>query len=538
VTLLLRHSRDLPQDLEFDFWFPVTDTTVNLPPGSKWPDVATRLEQAYDRCADACWETGLALAKEPGSEIARTPTMGAYGTDFRLMMAWVVLSAELADAAERYLVVCNDPWVFREIAMRPDVVAGSPPGLIAAKARLRLRGLLSRSRNAFRLLATSLRLRGQRKNVLPGGPAILVYGHPGSKPDGADAYFGDLLDRETSLQRVLHSDCSLGLARILSGPRTASIHAWGSPFFALSLVWTKWRRKSGKKESFAWLVDRAVEIENSGAGPLMTRWQMHCQDNWIKGVRPSVVAWPWENFAWERALCRTAKRQGVKTIGYQHTVVGCHQINFAACLNPDGETSLPDTIVCNGPGYRRELEAWGHPAEKMPIGGAFRVSVPPLIAHVADAPVYFALSGLIPIARAQIEAAQDVARTGRLVLFRDHPMYPMDIGETDFLSRADKGLREQSELSAVVYSTGTSGLEAMMSGVPTIRFQPDDRVAVQVLPEGVTAPTANRNTIVDMLRNPALPEAVSWDQIFAPVDYAFWHSQLSEAGNDKAYCLV
>jgi hypothetical protein len=538
VVVVLRHSGDLPPDLEFDFWFSVTDTAADLLPQSKWPDVATRLEAAYDGCAETCWEIGLALAKEPGAALARTPTMGAYGTDFRLMMAWAALSADLAGVPERFLIVCNDPWLFQEIAKQSNVIAGTPPPLVATRFKLRLRGLLSRTRNALRLMATSFQLRGQRSASMAERPALMVYGHPGSKSDGSDAYFGDLMLREPELQRVLHTDCPVGMARTLSGPRTASIHAWGNPFFALSLVWTKWRRQRARTGPFAALIDRAVEIENSGAGPLMTRWQMHCQENWINDTRPSAVIWPWENFAWERTLCRTASHMGVPTVGYQHTVVGCHQINFAARLNPDGATSLPDTIVCNGPGYRHELEAWGHPLEKMPIGGAFRVSPPTPIAYAADAPVYFALSALVPIARAQIEAAQDIAATGRRVLFRDHPMYPMDIGETEHLRRAETGLLEQTELSAVVYSTGTSGLEAIMAGVPTIRFLPDDRVAVQILPDGVTTPTANRNTMIDLLENTPLPATVSWDDIFTPVDYAFWHSRLSKSVNDKANCLV
>jgi hypothetical protein len=538
VVVVLRHSGDLPLDSEFDFWFAVTDTMVDLAPGSKWRDVAAQLECAYDGCAEKCWDIGLALGKEPGATIARTPTMGAYGTDFRLMMAWVALSADCANVSERYLVVCNDPWLFREISIQPNVISGMPPPFAAVRFKLRLRGFLSRARNALRLMATSIQLRSQRRTSMAGRPALMVYGHPGSKPDGSDAYFGDLMIREPELQRVLHTDCPARMARVLSGTRTVSLHAWGNPFFALSLVWTKWRRQAQKTDVFAGLIDRAIEIENSGAGPLMTRWQMHCQENWIKKTRPSAIIWPWENFAWERALCRAAAHTGARTVGYQHTVVGCHQINFAARLNPDGATSLPDTIVCNGPGYRHELEAWGHPVEKMPIGGAFRVSVPTPISYVAAAPVYFALSGLVPIARAQIEAAKVIAATGRLVLFRDHPMYPMDIGETEFLRRAETGLLEQAELSAVVYSTGTSGLEALMAGIPTIRFQPDDRVAVQVLPDGIAMPSANRNTIVDILENPPPPTAVSWDEIFAPVDHEFWRSCLFEAENDTAYCLV
>ena len=233
MSVLLRHSDNLPAETEFDFWFAVTGSAADLAPESNWPDVAIRLEAAYDGCAETCWEIGLALAKEPGSELARTPTMGAYGTDFRLMVAWVMLSVELVKAQERYLLVCDAPWLFREIASRQDVAAGPAPSLALAKLKLRVRGLLSRTRNAIRLMVTNLRLCRQRRVPTVGRPALMVYGHPGRKPDGMDAYFGDLMRREPDLQRILHSDCPAGMARSLSSPRTASIHAWGNPLFAL-----------------------------------------------------------------------------------------------------------------------------------------------------------------------------------------------------------------------------------------------------------------------------------------------------------------
>jgi len=538
MTVELCHSGNIPPDDGYDFWFATTDTSATLPEGKKWPEIASRLEAAYDDCAEICWEIGLMLARMPGAEIARTPTMGAYGTDFRQTVAWVRLANELALSPTRYLVVCDDPWIFGEIASSDGIDATAAPSARPAALRMCLRGVLARIRNAVRLAITAVRLRGHRSNLRRRCPALLVYGHPASHRNGNDAYFGDLMEREPGAERVLHTDCALRLARRLAGPRTASLHAWGHPLVALSFAHTTWRPKIPDDMPYRRLVIRALAVENSGAGPMMTRWQRHCQNRWLKDKQPVSVVWPWENFAWERELCRRAHSLGIPVIGYQHTVVGVHQINFAARLNPDGSNSLPDRIVCNGPAYRRELTDWGHAPDTLPVGGAFRIRRPNPIEYSGDAPVFFALSGSAPIAREQIAAARILAATGRRVLVREHPMYPVDWEEVANLNRVDTSLLEQKALSAVVYSTGTSGLEALLTGVPTIRFQPDDRVAVQVLPAGIDVPMANRATIEKAVERAVPPAPVSWDNLFAPVDYDTWHSLLAGGPVEAANCLA
>ena len=97
MTVELCHSRN--PDTRYDFWFSTTDTIVDLPKDDN--DVATRLEQSYDECAETCWEIGLTLGRLSGAEIASTPTMGAYGIDFRLSVAWVHLAEKLVSSSYR-----------------------------------------------------------------------------------------------------------------------------------------------------------------------------------------------------------------------------------------------------------------------------------------------------------------------------------------------------------------------------------------------------------------------------------------------------
>ena len=207
----------------------------------------------------------------------------------------------------------------------------------------------------------------------------------------------------------------------------------------------------------------------------------------MKQARPAAMCWPWENHAWERDLCRAARSEGVRSLGYQHTVIGPHQINYSARANVDGLVSIPDRVIADGPAYRDELIAWGMPPERLVIAGAWRL--PPVSGgrYEAGAPVFVPLSAIPAIARLQVEAGRQVARSGRRVLVKPHPMYPLDFAEEANLARTETGITGHSRLSAVIAATGTSSLEGLLLGLPTFRLLPDDRLAVDILPAGIKA---------------------------------------------------
>ena len=104
MTVNLCHSGNVPARRAYDFWLATTDTKVSLPSEHLWKEVCDNLENAYNRCEEICVNTGHALAKQNGSEIARTPTMGAYGTDFRLYVAWAQLAETLAADKRNFLI--------------------------------------------------------------------------------------------------------------------------------------------------------------------------------------------------------------------------------------------------------------------------------------------------------------------------------------------------------------------------------------------------------------------------------------------------
>lgn len=532
MTVLLRQSSHLPEPSAYTTWFAVTGALGKGPGDRRLANLAARLEAAFDAVCPVWLELGRTLADAPGAELAYAPTCSAYASDLGLMMAWGRLAQDLARGPGTHLVICDDPWLFRHIAAGANVEAGAPPALWPETLKLRLRGLLARLKLMGKLTWACLASRHQRVAHAPGDPVILVYGHPRSTADGFDAYFGPLMAELPALKRALHTDCASGRASILAADgRTASLHAWGRPWWTPGLLFQRWRpRRQHLEGRHGWLVRRAAEREAGGGAHAMNAWQRRCQDAWLAEARPSVVSWPWENHGWERGFCRAARGLGVVTVGSQHTVIGPHQLNYSPATNIDGPASLPDRVACDGPAYRDQLVAWGVSEERLVIGGSLRIGPIEGGAYDPQGPVYVALSARRSIAVQQVRAVEEAARHGHRFLIKEHPMYPLRLRETDHIQRTNSAIGEQGSLSAVIYSTGTSGLEALFAGLPTFRLLPDDDIAIDILPPFVSAQPVTAENLARALTEATKPQPLDWDRVLAPMDLDLWRRLLSGNG--------
>ena len=529
MTVLLRRSGALPKDGSFGCWLAVTGTAVDLPASHHLPDLPRRLQTCFDGIRDA-W---LVLARDIGvsetGALTDTATGAAYINDFGLMLAWSDLVRVLAGEEERTLVVCDDPWLFRHLAALPGVDAGNPPLIWPVAVRLYLRGYASRLKLGLRLARTVRALKPTRRAAQPGNPAIVVYGHPKSDADGNDAYFGSLMKELPDLGRAIHVDCGAARARELCRDgRSFSLHGWGSSLFAMSLLFVRWcPGENLTRLPESWLLRRAAAFENSGGALAMTRWQAHCQTRWIAATKPRVVAWPWENHPWERSMARIAHKHGVLSIGYQHAVIGRHQFNFSPASNPDGDQSLPDRIMCNGPAYRDQLVELGYDPARLEIGGAFRISEHSTAYRDPDGPVYVALSSITSISRQMLDAVSVAGLSGIPFVVKDHPLYPVAVTETPNLKRTPLTIPESAGLRAVLYSTGTTGLEGLLAGVPTYRFLPADRIAPDILPESVSVSECTATETASVLTTPKASQPIEWAAIMSPVNLDLWRSTLA-----------
>jgi hypothetical protein len=230
-------------------------------------------------------------------------------------------------------------------------------------------------------------------------------------------------------------------------------------------------------------------------------------------------------------LARAARRLGIATVGYQHTVIGRHMYNQSPASNPDGLASLPDAIICNGPAHCRQLEAWDVPAERLAVGGAFRLPPHKNIIHDRAAPVFVALSSDRDISSQMMGAVAALEPTGQCFVIKDHPMYPFEFHETETVRRTAQALPEHCVLSAVLYSTGTVGLEALLAGLPTLRFRPEGRIAIDILPDGLAAVSVDAVSLEGALAAIQPPENVDRASVIAAVDLAVWRRYLMVGGS-------
>jgi hypothetical protein len=511
MALILRRSGDLD------------GVAPTMPRLDRAHGAAQRLHDAFDEVREDWWQLGRALGAEPTGWLSHTAACASMAVDFGVMLAWERVVRDAARASGDTLLICDDPWLFRHLATLEGVNAGKPPPMARQVVTLALRGALARARLALRLALASLRLRRAERR---GEAALLVYGHPASEASGRDAYFGTLLNQLSGLSRVLHTDCPAGRARELA----VSLHAYGTVWAALGGLFCRWRpSRAARQGARGWLVRRAAAIEGSGAGAAATRWQAICQESWLDEAKPRVVTWPWENHPWERPLVRAARRRGIASIGYQHSVVGRQMYNMTPRANADGDAAIPDAILCNGTAYRAQLARLGVPEERLHVAGSFRIAPPAPGRYDPAAPVFVALAADARIARQMMTALHAAAPEGRHFLIKDHPMYPFAFEEGETMRRTTTVLAEQECVSAVVYSTGTVGIEAMLAGLPTIRFLPAGLVAVDIMPDGLSPIVADAEGLGRALASLTRPPPFPRDEVAAPVDLAVWRRYLEAA---------
>ena len=87
----------------------------------------------------------------------------------------------------------------------------------------------------------------------------------------------------------------------------------------------------------------------------------------------------------------------------------------------------------------------------------------------------------------------------------------------------------------MVYAGTSVGLEAMIGGLPTIRFQPRSRVPVDTLPEDRPAVVATGETLGTVLDSATRPPPIVPEEVFARPALDRWHQLRSPAsGGDEA----
>ena len=242
MTVILRKDRDVKDTCE-GLW--VLDLTGNERPLHNMrevPGTAELLETTFQEVAPVWWALGKEMSRDSTAIFSHTPSCAPNTSDFGLMLAWSEIVRKRAARDDITLVICNDPWLFRHLALIKGVEAGDAPRLWNNVLRLSLRGLVARLKFSAEALFKLILLRHQRGLAVSGGPTLLAYANPNSSASGADEYFGDLMARIDNLNRVIHVDGPLSRVwRLTKCERTTSLNAWGALSSVLKLPWARWR---------------------------------------------------------------------------------------------------------------------------------------------------------------------------------------------------------------------------------------------------------------------------------------------------------
>ena len=105
--------------------------------------------------------------------------------------------------------------------------------------------------------------------------------------------------------------------------------------------------------------------------------------------------------------------------------------------------------------------------------------------------------------------------------------YPKKIIQSKNITITQIGLRDQKGISALLYATGASGLEGLLAGLPTLRLRPADRVAINVLPEGVEPIVFSKENLAQTLSEVEKQDALDWKTIYSHVDIKMWRKLLA-----------
>jgi hypothetical protein len=533
MPVLLTMSRRLPTSDAYDVWCAIEGASSGLPDQKKMSNLAKTLEDAYDAIREEWWGLAHRLnVCDSSAELSQVASCNSSVSDFGAMLAWTQLYLNWDQAGKIVLVVCDDPWLFRHFLTLGGTVHGAVPKRWGLEIRLAIRGFAARVRYALKVMAARTYLRCDVQLCPKDSLSIVSYGHPASSPGGKDAYFGDLMSWTPHLVRMLHTDCTVRRAVALSAAgRTFSLHAWGSLWFALTVPFRVWRMTiKKKKEPMWWLIHRAAVLERGTGQSASIAWQNHCQSRWLKAQKPHFIMWPWENHGWERALVRAANIAGVKSAGYQHTVVGRRHWVHALTSNRDGLKSLPDRIICNGPIWVDALANYGIPYERMEIGGTLRFSSPKPLKRDPKGPIFVALPFAHAIAEQMMNEVERMANKGDFrFIVRDHPMNPYPLRQSPGINRAEKPLPDVGGIAAVIYAATTVGLEALIGGLPVVRFVPEGNASVDVIPESLDVPAAAAQHLNESLCTVVEAElnTPTSDEFFRSPDKAYWKQLLS-----------
>ena len=222
-----------------------------------------------------------------------------------------------------------------------------------------------------------------------------------------------------------------------------------------------------------------------------------------QNIQVKSAIFPFENNIRDKILSYSLKKNypSVRIIGYQHSTVSDLDIGHFISKKEQSIIPIPDRIVVNGRQTKKLLLAQGYEEQKIVLGGAFRYSYlqnsfnnkPAENREKAENP-HILVTTSIDLYDS-LELIWKVIRTFEneekyQVQIKCHPYLPFskikenfkDLYLPDHITIVDKPMDELlNNVDLLIYTTSTTCIEALASGVPVLHISSNLRLDLDIL---------------------------------------------------------
>ncbi|MCX8130831.1 MAG: hypothetical protein N3I35_12105 [Clostridia bacterium] len=251
------------------------------------------------------------------------------------------------------------------------------------------------------------------------------------------------------------------------------------------------------------LLLREIFYEFSNVSFFTNKLTYYAFVNWAKSIGDRKISfiYTFENHPWEKLMCIACKKHSLNTrlVGYQHSTIPQLLLNYFFTEKEGEIMPLPDYIVANGEHYQNVLIEAGY-AKRVNVinGGALRYEALHNLKATDDDidTMYKKVLIIFPSSRVLTEeillvlidycnefSAQDFE-----FLLKFHPDTPMKTLQ-DLLEELPDNFRVSkspmnevlAEAGLVIYSSSTSGLEALLAGKKVVKYYSEHAIDLDPL---------------------------------------------------------
>ncbi len=312
-------------------------------------------------------------------------------------------------------------------------------------------------------------------------------------------------------------------------------------------------KSNGEFFSYKTLLNREEVYEFSKSSFLLNLLYYYAFNNLLSRFtgKQIKIIYLFENQPWEKMLCLAVKdkRAGAELIGYQHSTVPTLLLNYFLGKREEEIIPKPNILVTNSDYNLDLLKNSGYGKLPMHNGGALRYEYLFHIKRKSDSEINAVKKVLIALP-SSVELTEEMitvlltsfsSLNGNIrFIVKFHPDIQMNSFKLGVLPEHISVAREKishylPEISLAVYSSSTVGLEALLAGVPVIKYYSEHLLdldpldAVSDLPVLKCSGKNMRDQILLALgKNYSFAETeIDLKRYFAPIDVETWKNILT-----------